>query len=139
MHDSSAVHRPKRLIVIMDGAADEPQADLGGRTPLQAARMPHSDAIAREGICGLARTIPEGMDPGSDIATLSILGYDPRQYHSGRNDRDRSEYRHKSRHILLAPGFHRKRQCSHTCRVGTRSQVRTGGCTCRSESSDSRH
>jgi len=84
MHGTSAMQRPKRLIVIMDGAADEPQPDLGGRTPLQAARMPHSDAIAREGICGLARTIPEEMDPGSDIATLSILGYDPRRYHTGR-------------------------------------------------------
>ncbi|HUU55421.1 MAG TPA: cofactor-independent phosphoglycerate mutase [Armatimonadota bacterium] len=74
----------KRVIVIMDGAADEPQPDLGGRTPLQAARLPHSDSIAREGICGLAQTIPEDMEPGSDIATLSILGYDPRRYHTGR-------------------------------------------------------
>ncbi len=76
--------RPKRAIVIMDGAADEPQPDLGGRTPLQVARMPHSDSIAREGACGLVQTIPEGMEPGSDIAALSILGYDPRRYHTGR-------------------------------------------------------
>ncbi len=68
----------------MDGAADEPQPDLGGRTPLQAALMPHSDRIAREGICGLAQTIPPEMEPGSDIATLSILGYDPLRYHTGR-------------------------------------------------------
>jgi len=77
-------YRPKRVIVIMDGAADEPQPDLGGRTPLQAARLPNSDYIAREGICGLAQTIPDEMEPGSDIAALSILGYDPRRYHTGR-------------------------------------------------------
>jgi len=77
-------YRPKRVIVIMDGAADEPQPDLGGRTPLQAARLPNSDSIAREGICGLAQTIPDEMEPGSDIAALSILGYDPRRYHTGR-------------------------------------------------------
>ncbi|MBN1457964.1 MAG: cofactor-independent phosphoglycerate mutase [Armatimonadetes bacterium] len=84
MPNPSVAHRPKRVIVIMDGAADEPQAELGGRTPLQAARMPNSDLIAREGIVGLAQTIPEGMEPGSDIATLSILGYDPKRYHTGR-------------------------------------------------------
>ena len=77
-------YRPRRVIVIMDGAADEPQPDLGGRTPLQAARLPNSDHIAREGICGLAQTIPDEMEPGSDIAALSILGYDPRRYHTGR-------------------------------------------------------
>jgi 2,3-bisphosphoglycerate-independent phosphoglycerate mutase len=76
--------RPKRVIVIMDGAADEPQPELGNLTPLQAARLPHSDAIAREGICGLAQTIPPEMEPGSDIAALAILGYDPRRYHTGR-------------------------------------------------------
>jgi len=75
---------PKRVIVIMDGAADDPQPELGGRTPLQAARKPNSDALAREGFCGLVRTIPDEMGPGSDIATLSILGYDPRRYHTGR-------------------------------------------------------
>jgi len=74
----------KRVIVIMDGAADEPQPELGGLTPLQAARTPNCDTIAANGICGLAKTIPDGMDPGSDVATLSILGYDPRRYHTGR-------------------------------------------------------
>jgi len=76
--------RPKRAIIVMDGAADEPQAELGGRTPLQAARKPNSDAVAREGVCGLAKTIPDEMEPGSDIAALSILGYDPLRYHTGR-------------------------------------------------------
>jgi 2,3-bisphosphoglycerate-independent phosphoglycerate mutase len=76
--------RPKRVIIIMDGAADEPQAALGGLTPLQAAKKPHADAVARDGICGLARTIPNEMEPGSDVATLSILGYDPQRYYTGR-------------------------------------------------------
>ncbi len=68
----------------MDGAADEPQPDLGARTPLQAAHTPNCDRIAREGFCELVKTIPDEMEPGSDIATLSILGYDPRRYHTGR-------------------------------------------------------
>ncbi len=73
------------VIVIMDGAADEAQAGLGGRTPLQAARKPNSDAVAREGRVGLAKTIPDEMSPpGSDIATFSIMGYDPRRYLTGR-------------------------------------------------------
>ena len=76
--------RRKRVIVIMDGAADEPQPELGALTPLQAARIPHCDTVAREGVCGLAKTIPDDMEPGSDVATLSILGYDPRRYHTGR-------------------------------------------------------
>jgi len=81
---ASSDRRPKRAIIIMDGAADEPQAELGGLTPLQSAHKPHSDQVAREGICGLAQTIPDEMEPGSDIAVLSILGYDPRLYHTGR-------------------------------------------------------
>ena len=68
----------------MDGAADEAQEELGGLTPLQAARIPHADAIARDGFCGLVKTIPDDMEPGSDVATLAILGYDPRRYHTGR-------------------------------------------------------
>ena len=73
------------MIVIMDGAADEPQAELGGRTPLQAAQKPNSDAVAREGIVGLAKTIPDDMSPpGSDIASFSIMGYDPQRYLTGR-------------------------------------------------------
>lgn len=84
MEAPSSQRRPKRAVVIMDGAADEPQEALGGRTPLQAARTPNSDEIARAGVCGLVRTIPDEMEPGSDVATLSILGYDPRLYHTGR-------------------------------------------------------
>ncbi len=84
MSPSPVALTPKRVIIILDGAADEPQAQLGGLTPLQAARIPHCDAIAREGICGLVKTIPDDMEPGSDVAALSILGYDPLRYHTGR-------------------------------------------------------
>jgi 2,3-bisphosphoglycerate-independent phosphoglycerate mutase len=74
----------KVLLVLGDGMADEPLAELGGKTPLEHARTPNFDRIAREGACGLLRTIPEGCEAGSDIANLSILGYDPREYYTGR-------------------------------------------------------
>ncbi|GIW88859.1 MAG: cofactor-independent phosphoglycerate mutase [Isosphaeraceae bacterium] len=71
-------------IVIPDGAADEPCAALGGRTPLQAARLPAMDAIAREGVLGRARHVPDRFLPASDVATLSLFGYDPERYYTGR-------------------------------------------------------
>jgi len=77
--------RPKFAVIIPDGAADEPLDELGGRTPLQAAEIPHLDRLARGGRAGLVRTIPEdAAQPGSDIAALSILGYDPIRYYTGR-------------------------------------------------------
>ena len=66
-----------------DGMADYAIAELGGRTPLEVAQTPHMDRIAACRI-GLVRTIPEGMDPGSDVANLSLLGYNPETYHTGR-------------------------------------------------------
>ena len=63
--------------------ADYELSELGGRTPIEVAETPHMDRIASCGV-GLARTIPEGMDPGSDVATLSLMGYDPRRYYTGR-------------------------------------------------------
>jgi 2,3-bisphosphoglycerate-independent phosphoglycerate mutase len=74
----------KVLVVLGDGMADESLPELGGKTPLEAARTPNFDRIAREGACGLLRTIPEGCEAGSDIANLSILGYDPREFYTGR-------------------------------------------------------
>jgi 2,3-bisphosphoglycerate-independent phosphoglycerate mutase len=74
----------KYAIVIPDGAADEPQESLGGRTPLQAARTPEMDRIAREGVLGRSRNVPDEFVPASDVATLSLLGYDPRLYYTGR-------------------------------------------------------
>jgi 2,3-bisphosphoglycerate-independent phosphoglycerate mutase len=74
----------KYAIIIPDGAADEPLAELGGKTPLEAARTPNMDRIAIEGRQGLARTVPEGFESGSDVATMTLLGYDPKKYHTGR-------------------------------------------------------
>ena len=74
----------KYVILIGDGMGDYPLPDLGGKTPLEAAATPHMDALARQGELGLARTIPMGMEPGSDIANLAIMGYDPARYHTGR-------------------------------------------------------
>ncbi len=74
----------KRVIVVPDGMADEPLDELGGATPLEAARTPHLDALAREGLVGLVRTVPEGMAAGSDVANLGVLGYDPRAVYTGR-------------------------------------------------------
>ncbi|MCK9298820.1 cofactor-independent phosphoglycerate mutase [Methanoculleus sp. YWC-01] len=74
----------KYIIILGDGMADEPLAELGGRTPLEYAEIPNMDRIAREGRCGMLRTVPEGFEPGSDVANLSILGYDPRTSYTGR-------------------------------------------------------
>jgi 2,3-bisphosphoglycerate-independent phosphoglycerate mutase len=74
----------KYAIVIPDGCADEPLASLGGLTPLQKARLPNMDQIARQGIVGQSNNVPEGFTPGSDVATLSLLGYDPNVYFTGR-------------------------------------------------------
>ncbi len=73
----------KYVVLIGDGMADYPLRELDGRTPLEAAHTPHMDRIAACGL-GLARTIPAGMEPGSDVANLSLLGYDPSIYHTGR-------------------------------------------------------
>src|SRR5271170_4985189 len=74
----------KYAIIIPDGAADEPLAELAGRTPLEAAHKPAMDWIAEHGRQGTARTIPEGFESGSDVAIMSLLGYDPAKYHTGR-------------------------------------------------------
>jgi len=74
----------KHVLVIPDGSADFPCPELDGRTPLQAARIPNMDRIAREGAAGVVQTIPEGMRPGSEVAILGILGYDPATYFPGR-------------------------------------------------------
>lgn len=74
----------KYAIIIPDGAADEPLTELGGKTPLEAADIPNTNRIAIEGRQGLVRTIPQGFESGSDVATLCLLGYSPAQYLSGR-------------------------------------------------------
>ncbi|GBD99595.1 cofactor-independent phosphoglycerate mutase [bacterium BMS3Abin07] len=74
----------KYIVIIGDGMADRPLEELGGLTPLQKAYTPNMDALAKNGLAGKVKTIPDGFQPGSDVANLCILGYDPAQYYSGR-------------------------------------------------------
>lgn len=74
----------KYVMLVPDGAADYPLAELGERTPLEAASTPNMDRLAKNGMVGLVKTIPDGMGAGSDVASLSLLGYDPRRYYTGR-------------------------------------------------------
>jgi len=74
----------KYIVMLGDGMADRPLKELRGKTPLQKAKTPNMDRLAREGIIGTVRTVPEGFHPGSDIANLNILGYNPSEYYSGR-------------------------------------------------------
>lgn len=75
----------KYILILGDGMAGEPLEALGGRTTLDAARTPAMDALASMGSLGMVRTVPEGMKPGSDVANLSVLGYDPRRCYTGRS------------------------------------------------------
>lgn len=76
--------KAKYVIVIPDGAADEPFDGLGGKTALQTAKLPRMDQIAAEGIVGRSRNVPDRFLPASDVATLSLCGYDPEAYYTGR-------------------------------------------------------
>lgn len=74
----------KYALIIPDGTADEPQESLNGRTPLEAAATPNMDRIAREGVVGRANNVPDSLPAGSDVATLSLFGYDPLECYTGR-------------------------------------------------------
>lgn len=74
----------KHIILLGDGMADYPLTSLGGKTPLEFSHTPNMDRMASAGTLGLIDTIPAGLPPGSDVANLSVLGYDPGQYYSGR-------------------------------------------------------
>jgi 2,3-bisphosphoglycerate-independent phosphoglycerate mutase len=74
----------KFIILVGDGMGDYPLDRLGGLTPLEAARTPNLNRLVRIGTLGIVRTIPAGMQPGSDVANMSLLGYDPAVYHTGR-------------------------------------------------------
>jgi 2,3-bisphosphoglycerate-independent phosphoglycerate mutase len=87
----------KFIVLVGDGMGDYPLKELGGKTPLQVAETQNMDRIAACRI-GLARTIPEGMEPGSDVANLSLLGYDPRVYHTRR-----APFEAASMHVELKP------------------------------------
>ncbi len=75
----------KVIVLLGDGMSDVTYSELGDRSPLQAASTPNMDYMARHGQVGLARTVPEGMPPGSDVANLSVFGYDPRGCYTGRS------------------------------------------------------
>ncbi len=74
----------KYVVLVPDGCADEPLAELDGRTPLEAAHLPNIAALAARAEVGRAAVIPPGLPPGSDVGNLAILGYDPAEYHTGR-------------------------------------------------------
>ena len=75
----------KYIVILGDGMADYPQKALNGKTPLEVANKPTIDALAKKGMVGLCKTIPEGMKPGSDVANLSVLGYNPHDCYTGRS------------------------------------------------------
>ena len=75
----------KYIVVLGDGMADEPIAELGGKTPLAYAKTPNMDRLSKLSEVGMVHTIPDGMKPGSDTANLSVIGYDPVKYYSGRS------------------------------------------------------
>ena len=75
----------KYIVLQGDGMADYPLEALGGKTPLEAARTPNMDWLATHGVFGIAHVIPEGFPPGSDVGNMSIMGYDPTVYHTGRS------------------------------------------------------
>jgi 2,3-bisphosphoglycerate-independent phosphoglycerate mutase len=76
--------KSKYLILVGDGMGDEPQKELDGKTPLEEAQTPHMDQLASRGILGLTETIEPHQEPGSDVANMAILGYDPDRFHTGR-------------------------------------------------------
>jgi len=75
----------KYIILLGDGMSDEPIAELGDKTPLEVAKTPNMDRLARNGKIGLAATVPAGYSPGSDVANLSVFGYDPAECYTGRS------------------------------------------------------
>ena len=75
----------KYIVILGDGMADEPIEKLGGLTPLAQANTPMMDDLAGKGELGLAKTVPASMKPGSDVANLAVMGYDPEKNYSGRS------------------------------------------------------
>ena len=74
----------KYIVILGDGMSDEPVAALQGRTPLEAAHTPVMDELAAKGEIGMVQNVPLGMSPGSDVANLSVMGYDPTASYSGQ-------------------------------------------------------
>lgn len=83
----------KFVLIIPDGMADYPVEALGNKTPIQFAKTPHMDELAKGGVVGCVHTVPEGMKPGSDVAILNLMGYDPKRYYTGRGPLEASAQR----------------------------------------------
>ena len=79
------VSKMKYAVLVGDGMSDAPIDQLNGKTPLDVANTPNMDLVVREGKTGVARTIPRGFDPGSYVGNLTLFGYNPAQYFSGRS------------------------------------------------------
>ncbi|MCL2036722.1 MAG: cofactor-independent phosphoglycerate mutase [Oscillospiraceae bacterium] len=75
----------KHIVILCDGMSDLPCDELKGKTPMEVANKPNMDTLAKTSLVGLAKTVPEHLPPGSDVANLSVLGYDPSEYYSGRS------------------------------------------------------
>jgi 2,3-bisphosphoglycerate-independent phosphoglycerate mutase len=75
----------KYIVILGDGMADYPIPQLNGKTPLQSAKKPNMDYLAKNGLIGMVKTIPDGIPPGSDVANLSVMGYDVKKYYTGRS------------------------------------------------------
>ena len=75
----------KYLVLLCDGMADYPVPELGNKTPMGASYTPNMDKLAKKGVIGLVKTVADNMKPGSDVANLSVLGYDPQIYYTGRS------------------------------------------------------
>ena len=75
----------KYIVLLCDGMADYPLPELSNQTPLEAAKNPAMESLAKTAEIGLAKTVPDGMKPGSDVANLSVMGYDPAKYYTGRS------------------------------------------------------
>ena len=82
----------KYLILVGDGMGDYPIADLGGQTPLEAANTPSMDELCSKGEFFLNHTVPDGFPPGSDVANMSLMGYDPVLYYTGRAPLEAAEW-----------------------------------------------
>jgi 2,3-bisphosphoglycerate-independent phosphoglycerate mutase len=85
IYDCKGMVEMKYIVILGDGMADIPMPELGNKTPLQCANKPNMDSLAKRGEVGLVNTIPKGMPPGSDVANLSTMGFDPRLYYTGRS------------------------------------------------------
>ena len=75
----------KYVVFLGDGMADFPVKELGNKTPLEVANKPNIDFLASKGISGMIKTVPDGMKPGSDVANLGAMGFDPKKYYTGRS------------------------------------------------------